>query len=658
MEPTEPTSISESRIHPIHANESVRYGFGTIQPEEGASFVTVDEYHMSDHVRSFPQHAAYGNARRVGSRLYDALMVEDARHVRSLGNEYNARGDMSGHREEQISNNTHTLRSAFGNRSYDAQGVMDRPNEEMFPDTTHEACVLSNEGHDAGCSVIGHGEELIPDKTHAVRSLSDEGHNAQRVLTERNRATTSDDAHMVRSLSDESRNAGSVLRGRSEELIPDKTHALRSLSDESHNAQCVLRARSKAMTPDNTHTVRSLGNEGRNARSVLTGRNDASTPGPMHSAHTFNNDYRNARSVSSSHNGLIADIAHSLRSQDSERPGAQGDWNYREGEALDSHRARILRSFDHLNYNVQCPRKERRQPEYSAMDHEYLPQRIGWPIVSVRPPDRTISKPVYEPGTFTGKEVFESYLSHFEIAADINAWNNREKAVFLTASLRGGAQEILMELSPSQRVNYEFLVAALTTRYASRGQAELNRLKLKNRRQGVEETLTELAHSVKCLIRKVYPGASEDTRRTLAKDSFVDALKDAEVRFEVMKAQCETIDDALVIAARISELKTTEAMRVNYRQVRTLNAKTEEEKKPTEHQLETLVKELQLTVTQLRKDVADMSKDRSKGYGSQSRTKSFAEKNKGATCWNCGSEGHFKADCPAMTEGNSKQQEN
>ena len=746
----EPTPNSESGLHSTHVHGDHETGppqLGAIQPEEGTSFVTVDEYHVSDHAVNFPHDGVY-DARRVRSRLYEALMIDDPHLVRSPGNEYNARGARSRR------DNARTVRSV-DNEGSDARGVLITHGEASIPDNAdgvrsrrdnaHTMRSLDNEGRYARGVMSGRSVTLIPENTHTVRPLDNEGGDARGGLSRQGEASIPDNADgvrsrrdnadPVRSLDNEGGDARGVLIRQGEASIPDNAdgvrnrlnnaHTMRSLDNEGCYARGVMSGRSVALIPENTHTVRSLDNEGGDARGVVSRQGEASIPdnadgvssrrGNAHTARSSDNEGHDAQGVRSSRDALIVDIAHMVRSLDNECYDAQGVRSRRDNAPtarssyndgydargvgrcqeeelpLTSHHARSLRSFDYEGYdagrvrnsqegeslishnarslhsldNAQCAMgRDMRQPERTALEHDYLPRRTGTvETVPVRSSDeyaRLTRKPVYEPGTFTGKEVFESYLCHFEIAAEINCWNNREKAVFLAASLQGGAQESLMELSAAQRMDFGLLVAALSTRYAPRGQVELNRLKLKNKRQGAEETLTELAHSVKCLVRKVYPGASEETRRTLARDSFVDALKDAEVRFEVMKAQCESIDDALSVAARITELKTTEGVRGNYhgRHVRTFNVESEEDEKTSGLELESLVKELKVTVAGLRRDMADIAKERQTEKRRPPRQKSPSRRKRDSTFWNCGEDGHYRNNCPTMTEVNRREQEN
>ena len=62
--------------------------------------------------------------------------------------------------------------------------------------------------------------------------------------------------------------------------------------------------------------------------------------------------------------------------------------------------------------------------------------------------------------------------------AQLNHWNNQEKATYLAVSLRGSALTVLTNLPEEQHNNYAALTAALEKRFGSSHQAELNRANL------------------------------------------------------------------------------------------------------------------------------------------------------------------------------------
>ncbi|CAB3986795.1 Hypothetical predicted protein [Paramuricea clavata] len=93
-------------------------------------------------------------------------------------------------------------------------------------------------------------------------------------------------------------------------------------------------------------------------------------------------------------------------------------------------------------------------------------------ITIIPQPQLGATRPIQKPATFDGRIPWDSYRTQFKIVAGINRWSEGEKAAFL-------ALTVLSNLSPEHRNHYPPLVAALESRYGSRRQAELHRMKLR-----------------------------------------------------------------------------------------------------------------------------------------------------------------------------------
>ena len=75
-----------------------------------------------------------------------------------------------------------------------------------------------------------------------------------------------------------------------------------------------------------------------------------------------------------------------------------------------------------------------------------------------------------------------------------------------------------------------WLIYPLDTRFGLSHQTELNRMRLKARTWRRDESLAELAEDVENLVRLAFPEAAEVMVEVLAKDQFVDALRDEDMR--------------------------------------------------------------------------------------------------------------------------------
>ena len=138
----------------------------------------------------------------------------------------------------------------------------------------------------------------------------------------------------------------------------------------------------------------------------------------------------------------------------------------------------------------------------------------------------------------------------FELAAQANRWDRNTHAIRLAFSLRGSAQVLLSDLTPEIRQNYYRLVTTLTERFEPQNQCELYKAQLKHRIRKQDEGLPELAQDIKRLTRMAYLSALVDLRDTLSKDSFIEALNDAEMELFVCQKEPQTIDDAVRLALK------------------------------------------------------------------------------------------------------------
>ena len=153
-----------------------------------------------------------------------------------------------------------------------------------------------------------------------------------------------------------------------------------------------------------------------------------------------------------------------------------------------------------------------------------------------------------KPDVFDGKTNLHDYLVHFELIAEINRWNNTEKALELATSLRGDAQGILGDIRAENRHDYEHLVSALKARFQPENQSELYRAQMKGRLRRKNETLSELAQDIKRMIRLGYPNATVEIKEQLARDCFLDSLNDSEMEWTVFQGKPKSIDHALRLA--------------------------------------------------------------------------------------------------------------
>ena len=155
------------------------------------------------------------------------------------------------------------------------------------------------------------------------------------------------------------------------------------------------------------------------------------------------------------------------------------------------------------------------------------------------------NKLLQKPTTFDGTTLWESYYAQFEIVAQLNKWNDFQKAAYLATSLKGPALAVLGNLAPEERQNLDVLVVALKNRFGTSHQTELSRMKFKNRIKQKDESLPEMAEDIERLCRLAYPDAPPTLRDVLARDQFVDALPDEDTRLRIKQERPKSLRKAL-----------------------------------------------------------------------------------------------------------------
>ena len=160
---------------------------------------------------------------------------------------------------------------------------------------------------------------------------------------------------------------------------------------------------------------------------------------------------------------------------------------------------------------------------------------------------RTASWRIHEPAKFDGTAAasWDAYKVQFDMLSQLNHWTNLEKAVYLSASLRGPALAVLDTLPKDKPHDYPTLVAALEARFVSAHWTELHRAQLKSRKQRQNEDLPALAADIERLTHLAYPGDDAlPMLDLLAKDHFTNTLPDEEMRFRIRPNKPATMRDA------------------------------------------------------------------------------------------------------------------
>ena len=247
-----------------------------------------------------------------------------------------------------------------------------------------------------------------------------------------------------------------------------------------------------------------------------------------------------------------------------------------------------------------------------------------------------------EPGSFDGSGSWEAYKTQFQMLAHLNRWSNEEKAVYLSTSLKGPAMAVLNSLSRSNLYDYDALASALEARFGTAHQTELYRTRLKTRIRGREESLPALAEDVENLTRLAYPDATAQPMwDLLAKDRFIDALQEEELRLRLRQARPATLRDALHLALELESCQIASKRRgAPAGSVRGANLDEDDCNSVQKATGEST------TLSQILDTLKQLQPDKRPPRGPQRRRRDLSA----VECWECHEKGHTRRRCPKLRQ--------
>ncbi len=232
------------------------------------------------------------------------------------------------------------------------------------------------------------------------------------------------------------------------------------------------------------------------------------------------------------------------------------DCNYqmdgmRRRRMLDQRMHRVFRppvvAPDYRYPEDRMDRVNRRQPN--------IGHRAGNRVPAPANRDRT------KPPLYDGTTSWTDYLVQFDLVAELNGWDQGSMAMYLATSLRGAAQSVLGDLDEFGRRDYRTLVTSLNQRFGPQNQTQMFRALLRNRVRQPNETLPELAHEIKRLVKLAYPTGQYGILEDLAMNHFIEALPETESRWHIQQSRPQTLDEAVRVAVELEAFHMAEKQR-------------------------------------------------------------------------------------------------
>ncbi|CAG4953541.1 unnamed protein product [Parnassius apollo] len=182
-----------------------------------------------------------------------------------------------------------------------------------------------------------------------------------------------------------------------------------------------------------------------------------------------------------------------------------------------------------------------------TLDDLKLGDGITAPVVAITPSLRGFKVP-----PFDGTSSWSAYKIQFEAVMKANGWNKSQAMTALTLGLRDQALTVLEALG--EEVTYEQLLEALEARYGDAHLEHVFHAQLKDRVQRINENLQQWALEVEKLVRKAYRSVPALIEGNLLQ-TFIDGIRDLEVRAAVRLGHHESLKDALAHALEVEAVR-------------------------------------------------------------------------------------------------------
>ena len=273
-------------------------------------------------------------------------------------------------------------------------------------------------------------------------------------------------------------------------------------------------------------------------------------------------------------------------------------------------------------------------------------------------------RPVFMPETFTGTgREWSDWLGQFEMAAEVNHWDDDLKLKFMSLLLSGRARDIYNGLSPDSRLSFELLKTAMGGCLEPCDSGDWNRANFLSRRRLLNESAREFGNALRRLIMKAYPTADNITRDHFARDHFIEHVGSGELRVNLRSAKPTSLEGAINLASELEQIRSLEHSLERTRLDTDARVRGVAERS-NDKQMEVLlgvveglrqeVKTLQSTVQSMKAPDRRPPPVRQGGNAPQTNAPRYYSggPNRGDVCYECGCNRHFRRDCPYLPQTN------
>ena len=132
--------------------------------------------------------------------------------------------------------------------------------------------------------------------------------------------------------------------------------------------------------------------------------------------------------------------------------------------------------------------------------------------------------------------------------ASRNLWSDNDKAIELLLALKGSAAEVIQSIPAASRNNYGEVIAAMQRKYGGEHKQDIFRMELRGRVQKSNDILQDFATEVERLVLLTYPGESHPLVDRMKIETFVNGIRDPEIKCATYASQKATFAEIVSYA--------------------------------------------------------------------------------------------------------------
>jgi predicted aspartyl protease len=303
--------------------------------------------------------------------------------------------------------------------------------------------------------------------------------------------------------------------------------------------------------------------------------------------------------------------------------------------------------------------------DFCCVDYDEVDKTSNKPEVQKRQIDNSIVVP-----QFDGSGDLELFLKRFMLVSRYYRWSEEEKLFRLEHCLAYNAQYVLMDAPPASSVD-EF-VGILRSRFGFVANAEQYRAELSRLRRGTL-SMHDLYLAVRRLVNKAFPGQWSTSTEIYARDAFLNALDDRELRGrilmtvpppETLSAVYDIAERAITVVEAVGDHRPGSTLQRLPSCFRQYHARTMMEEAPAssvEKCRRADVMELQKQVAELQAELSKVAISRSTAAPAEKVTRSEESSSRDnrsrmpssrIVCWNCNEPDHISRNCKVKKSKN------